>query len=369
MAAAILLGLAAAGSPPAAARAVGLRVQTVMRGLDIPWDTAFLPNGDMLVTERDRQRILLRTTGGRVRVLASRPAGMWSNGEAGLMSLAVDPAFPRNRRFYTCHTARTRSGLDVRVVAWRLNVARSAASRVDRVVTGLPVTTGRHAGCRLEIAPNGRLWIGTGDAATDTAQRVRSLGGKVLRVDRFTGAGVAGNPFSGSTNANARRVYSYGHRNVQGLAFQAGVGMWSVEHGTDRDDEVNFLLRGGNYGWSPGPSYDESRPMTDHSLPGPQVSARWSSGFPTVATSGAAWITGRRWGPWRGRLVVAALKNESLRIMRFDSARRLVSVRRPAATTRFGRLRSVTVGPANALYVTTSNGGGNDRVLRITPVP
>lgn len=344
-------------------------MQTVLSGLDIPWDTDFLPNGAMLVTERDRQRILLRTPRGQVRVLVSQPPGMWSNGEAGLMSLAVDPAFPRNRRFYTCHAANTRAGLDVRVVAWRLDPTRTAASPAGAVLTGLPVTTGRHAGCRLEIAPNGRLWVGTGDAATDTAQRRRSLGGKVLRVDRFTGAGVPANPFSGSPNANARRIFSYGHRNVQGLAFQAGVGMWSVEHGTDRDDEVNFLVSGGNYGWSPGPSYDESRPMTDHSLPGRQIDAKWSSGFPAVATSGAAWITGRRWGPWRGRLVVAALRNESLRIMRFDSARRLISVRRPPAATRFGRLRSVTVGPGNALYVTTSNGGGEDRVLRITPVP
>ncbi len=349
--------------------APALRVTTVMRNLDIPWDTAFVPNGAMLVTERSRRRILLRTPRGAVRVVARRPRGIWAEGETGLMSLAVDPRFRRNHRFYTCHGAILGGGRhDVRVVAWRLNNRQTRARRVETLVRGIPATSGRHGGCRLEIDPRGRLWIGTGDAAIGrNPQRLNSLGGKVLRVNRFTGGAARGNPYRRADNRNRRKVITHGHRNVQGLAWRPGDGMWSVEHGSFRDDEVNRLVPRGDYGWHPVPGYNESVPMTDHSLPGRQRGAKWRSGNPTVATSGADWLTHRRWGAWRGRLAVAALKDSSVRIMRFSGRNRLLGVRRPAALTRFGRLRSVTLGPNGALYLTTSNGGGSDRVLRVTP--
>jgi glucose/arabinose dehydrogenase len=347
-----------------------LRVTVVMRNLDIPWDTAFLPSGAMLVTERDRERILLRQPRGRVRVLASTPPGIWHNSETGMMSLAVDPRFRRNHRFYTCHGGLRDNGTrDVRVVAWRLNGRQTQAHRVETLVRGIPATTGRHGGCRLEIDPRGRLWIGTGDGVIGTnPQNPRSLGGKVLRVNRFTGGPARGNPYRRADNRNKRKVFTHGHRNVQGLAWRPGDGMWSVEHGTNRDDEVNRLVPRGDYGWAPGPSYNETAPMTNHRLPGRQRNARWSSGFPTIATSGATWLSHRRWGAWRGRLAVAALADQSMRIIRFSRRNRLVSVRNPGRLDGdFGRLRSVTLGPRGAIYVTTSNGGGTDRVLRVAP--
>ncbi|MGH3356358.1 MAG: PQQ-dependent sugar dehydrogenase, partial [Nocardioidaceae bacterium] len=360
-----------AGGPAAvgtAAAAPTLRVRVVMRNLDVPWDTAFLPGGSMLVTERERRRILLRTPRGGVRVVANHPRGIWSSGETGLMSLAVDPSFRSNRRFYTCHGATLRGGRhDVRVVAWRLNRRSTRARRTEAMVRGIPARTGRHGGCRLEIGPSGRLWVGTGDAAIGrNPQRLRSLGGKVLRVNRFTGRGVRTNPYPRAPSANRRRVFTHGHRNVQGLAWRPGDGMWSVEHGPTRDDEVNRLVRRGDYGWHPVPGYNESVPMTNHRLRGPQRNAKWRSGSPTLAPSGATWLTHRRWGAWRGRLAVAMLKDSSLRVMRFSNRNRLISIRTPARLNNdFGRLRSVTLGPRGALYLTTSNGGGNDRVLRV----
>jgi glucose/arabinose dehydrogenase len=346
-----------------------LRVAVVMRNLDIPWDTAFLPSGAMLVTERDRERILLRRPRGRVRVLASSPPGMWHSSEGGLMSLAVDPRFRRNSRFYTCHGGFRNGNRDVRVVAWRLNNRQTQAHRVETLVSGIPTTTGRHSGCRLEIDPRGRLWVGTGDAVIGTnPQNLRSLGGKVLRVNRFSGGPVRGNPYRRAASPRKRKIFTHGHRNVQGLAWRPGDGMWSVEHGTSRDDEVNRLVPGGDYGWDPAPGYQEQAPMTDHRLRGRQRNAKWRSGFPTIATSGATWLTHRRWGAWRGRLAVAALADQSMRIMRFSGRNRLLGVRNPGALDgRFGRLRSVTLGPNGALYVTTSNGGGSDRVLRVVP--
>jgi glucose/arabinose dehydrogenase len=139
-----------------------------------------------------------------------------------------------------------------------------------------------------------------------------------------------------------------------------------VEHGSYRDDEVNRLVPGGDYGWNPGPGYDETVPMTDQSLPGVQQEAAWSSGTPTIATSGAAWVRGRRWGSLDGTLAVAALKGSELLFLRFDDAGRLESVHRPAALQRFGRLRSVTSTRNGSLLVTTDN-GDRDRVLRVSP--
>lgn len=348
---------------------VPLEVSTVMSGLDIPWDVAVIPGGGLLVTERSRRRVLLRLRSG-TRVLRDDIGNSWASGESGLMSIEVDPAIRRNRRFYTCQAGfRVNGDRDVRVVAWRLNEAHTSARAVDALVTNIPASSGRHGGCRLEFGQEGALYVGTGDAAlTDNPQNLDRLGGKVLRIRSTNGHPWPDNPDVGSSNANRRRVFTHGHRNVQGLAARSDGTMWSVEHGTYRDDEINVLGAGYDYGWQPGPGYDESRPMTDPTLRGPQRAARWSSGQPTVATSGAVWLDDPRWGPWEGRLAVAALKDSSLRIFDFDDDGRLQGIEVPPELNGdFGRLRSVELAPNGALYVTTSNGGGNDRVLQVVP--
>lgn len=351
--------------------APSLRIRTVVSGLDNPWDIAFTPGGRMLLTERDRGRISVRGADGVRRTLVDRVPNLWVSGETGLLGIAVDPYFPRNRRFYTCHGyTGSGGGHDVRVVAWQTNDAVSSAQPVDTLVSGIQVSTGRHGGCRLRIARKGALYIGTGDAAiTGSARNKTSLAGKVLRVDRHTGDPVPTNPFINYANANARKLWTYGHRNVQGLAQRSDGVMWSVEHGTYRDDEVNQLTAGGDYGWEAGPGYDESPPMTNHALPGPQVSAKWSSGNPTVAPSGATWLAGSRWGSWNGALAVAALKDQSVRIMFFSGSGQLQGVERPSAFTAYGRLRAAQLGPHNRLYLTTDNGDGNDRVLVVFASP
>lgn len=359
----------AAGAPGrASSRASGypaLRVTTQVGGLRQPWDVKVLPGGRFLITERDTRRLLIRV-GGVTRRVRFPSGRVWSSGETGLMSLAVDPQFRTNRRIYTCQGGFTATGHDVRVVAWRMNASYTAVRRSRFLLTGLPATSGRHGGCRLLIARNGALLIGTGDAATSSNPQNRdSLGGKVLRIDRFTGRAWPGNPWAHSA-ARRRFVLNYGHRNVQGLAQRADGTLWSVEHGPDRDDEINLVVAGGNYGWAPGPGYDESVPMTDFALPGPQVAARWSSGFPTVATSGAAWVSGSQWGSYAGTLAVATLKGSKLMFFRFSPDGSFRSVRVPAALTRFGRLRSVTPAPNGDLLVTTANGTA-DRVLRVSP--
>jgi len=338
-------------------------VRTVAGALEHPWDVQRAPGGRLLVSERDRARISVVRHGKR-RTLVDLSPLVWVSGETGLMSMAVDR---KARTLWACHGARTRDGHEVRVTRWRVNRSWRGVRGRRTIVSGLPASSGRHGGCRLLLdRSDGALLIGTGDAAVGTNPRdLDSLGGKVLRVDASTGKPMSDNPWADDSRPR-RLVLTYGHRNVQGLAQRADGSLWSVEHGSDRDDEVNQLVPGGDYGWNPVPGYDESVPMTDHSLPGVQQDAAWSSGSPTIATSGAAWVRGKKWGALRGSLAVAALKGSRLVFIRFNAAGRAVQVREPAAMRRFGRLRSVTRAPNGDLLVTTAN-GARDRVLRVTP--
>jgi glucose/arabinose dehydrogenase len=361
-----------AGPPPSVAsgeasghlepRAPQLRVRTVASGLQHPWDVQQATGGRLLLSERDRARISVVRNGKR-RTLADLSRLVWVSGETGLMSLAVDAG---SRTLWACHGS-ARGGTHVQVSRWRVDRRWTRLSSRSTVVTGLPSTSGRHGGCRLMLdRGSDALFVGTGDAAVGTNPRnLDSLGGKVLRVHRRSGGPMPGNPFADASTAR-RFVWTYGHRNVQGLAQRDDGSVWSVEHGSDRDDEVNLLVAGGDYGWNPVPGYDESVPMTDQSLPGEQQDAAWSSGTPTIATSGAAWVRGSQWGALEGTLAVAALKGSEVLFLRFDAGGGLVSVARPPRLQRLGRLRSITAARDGDLLVTTDD-GVRDRVVRVSP--
>lgn len=352
---------------PAPAKAPTVKTEVVVGGLEIPWDIAFLPDGSMLYTERDRERLTLRKPDGSSRVVLESPAGMWHSGETGLESVALARDFATSNDIITCNGFKDATAQDVRVVRWHLGATK--ATFVRNLVTGLPSTSGRHGGCALEHGQDGSLYVGTGDAADGTnPQNLNSGGGKVLRIDDNTGDGLPDNPFAGSGTAMHQRIWSYGHRNVQGLSLNPADGtVWSVEQGSYRDDEVNRSVKGGNFGWNPVPGFNESVPMTDQSLPGKQVEAVWSSGEPTLATSGGTFLRGDEWGAWKGSLAVASLKDQSLSILTFTPAGKFVkrtSVK--ALSEKYGRLRATVEGPDGALYVTTSN-GTDDQIVKVTP--
>ncbi|WP_418058674.1 PQQ-dependent sugar dehydrogenase [Pimelobacter simplex] len=352
------------------AAAAGLRVAVVADGLDHPWEVAELPTGDLLVTQRERRALtLVDPATGSHRDLAFPSASVWARGETGLLGLAVDPQFTSNRRIYTCQGWRLAGGgHDIRVIAWTLDAGLTRATPARTLLTGLPSNSiGRHGGCRLLILRNGALVVGTGDAAQGrNPQNLRSLGGKVLRLDRMTGRAWPANPWA-DRKGKRRYLLSYGHRNVQGLAQRADGTLWSVEHGTSRDDEINLIRKRGNYGWNPVPGYDETRPMTDQRLPGKQLAARWRSGDPTIAPSGAAFVRGSAWGRYDGALAVAVLKDQRLLFVRFSARGKLRWTDAPAELRAYGRLRDVTAASDGSLLVTTDNGDGHDVLLRVRP--
>jgi aldose sugar dehydrogenase len=356
------------GSDPGDSQAApALRVTKVATGLDHPWDVQRIGNGRLLVTERSGRLAVVEK--GDVRRLQMPNNLIWASGETGLMGLAVDPAFVDNRRFYTCNGGNPDGTHDVRILVWRMNAAATRATFKRTLIKGFPATSGRHGGCRILILRNGAMVVGTGDAATGTNPRDKtSLGGKTLKLNRVTGDPWPSNPFVDAANRKQRYVHTYGHRNVQGLAVRKDGTLWSAEHGPDVDDEINRLRRGGDYGWHPVPGYNESVPMTDQSLPGPQINARWSSGSRTIATSGASFVKGAAWGWYNGTLAVAALKDSKVVFLKFDAKGRYLSSRIPGALNGdYGRLRAVTSLPNGDLLITTDNGGNDDVVLRVRP--
>lgn len=339
-----------------------LITEEVLSGLSHPWDVTFLPDATLIFNERSGG--ISKIVDGKKQQI-TQISDVYRVGEGGLTGLALDVDFKENRYVYTCFNARTAGGIDVRLVRWQLSeAADSLINRAD-IVTGIPSNqSGRHSGCRVRMAKDGTLWVGTGDAAVAShPQNPNSLGGKILHVTR-DGMPAGDNlpaPFD-------PRIFSYGHRNVQGLALfdepingQYG---YSVEHGSDRDDEVN-PLRSGNFGWAPRVTYVERGiPMTDTARFPEAISAAWSSGSSTIAPSGATLLSGEQWGTYNGALAMAVLKDKHVRILKFNESGMLELEKQ--ILTEFGRIRSAAQGPDGNLYISTDN-GTNDKIIRVTP--
>jgi aldose sugar dehydrogenase len=364
---------------PRSSMVPALDVEVVAGGFEHGWDIGFLPDGRALVTERPGRISIvsgLREGATRSQVRADLD-DVFVSGEGGLMGMVVHPDFASSRLFTTCQTHQEGGDAeDIRLVTWRLSADGGSAERVRDLLTGLPISSGRHSGCRPTIADDGALLVGTGDVARGALPQNRtSLGGKVLRLDLETGFPLDDNPFFGSENERERYVYSYGHRNIQGVAVQPGTGaVYTAEHGPSNNDEVNLIQAGANYGWDPSQGgtvagYDESVPMTDLERFPDAVPAIWQSGASTQAVCAATFLEGEQWGALDGALVVTALKGSKLLLLTLAADGSLAEVSVPEETDGpFGRLRAARLGPDGALYVTTTN-GDDDQLLRITPRP
>jgi glucose/arabinose dehydrogenase len=330
---------------PSAAQAAGgydfTRPGTVATGLAVPWGMAFLPDGSALVAERDSARLLQVRTGATPTVLGIVP-GVVPGGEGGLLGLAVSPTFSQDNLVYAYFTAAN----DNRIVRFPL----TAIQNQTVVVSGLAKAT-IHNGGRIAFGPDGMLYAGVGDAGqTANAQNQQSRNGKILRM-RPDGTVPPGNPFANSL------VYSLGHRNVQGLAWDTQGRLYATEFGQNTWDEVNQIVAGGNYGW---PTVEGTG--NNPSFRNPIV--QWTTA--EASPSGAAIAN--------GTLFAAALRGTRLWAVPLTAAG---GAGTPVAELQgqFGRLRTVVVGPDGWLWVTTSNRDGrgspaqsDDRILRFPPV-
>lgn len=369
-ASAALSAVVVAGTLAACVPAPPMTVTTVQSRLNIPWDIGFLPDRTMLFTERAFG--LSADLGNGQRRFLWRPADLLVAIEAGMMSIAVDPGYAFTHQVFICFASTAVVGNDVRIARLTLDAATTTVTNRTDILTGISVNPagelGRHSGCRLRFGPDGYLWVGTGDGAVGPApQNPWLLAGKVLRIDK------AGNPAPGNMGLPFDpRIQSYGHRNVQGIAFRANGQAYAVEHGPGCDDEVNLLTTGANYGWDPvprnfgDPAYNELVPMTDLARFPFATGPVWTSGCPTIAPSGGTFVYGPQWGQWNGGLVMALLKGSHLRMIRLSPDGRTPTAL-SLALNDHGRLRSAVIGPDGALYITTSNGSTTDEILRVEP--
>ena len=323
-----------------------VEVRTLATDLRVPWSFAFLPGGDALVTERDSGRLLRVSPSGDVREVQTLPEG--GTGEGGLLGVAVSPEYERDRYVY----AYTTTASDNRVVRFRLG------DEPEAVLTGIPVNS-YHNGGRIEFGPDGMLYVTTGDAGdTATSQDRGSLGGKILRVAP-DGSTPEDNPFPNSP------VYSFGHRNVQGLAWDAEGQMFASEFGENTWDEANRIQAGENYGW---PEV-EGEGGEDQGFVDPITVWPTSEASP----SGAEILVDGAIPQWEGDLFVTALRGESLWRLELDDQGN-VAGRQRLLEGEVGRVRDVAQAPDGSLWVSTSNRDGrgtpaenDDRILRLAP--
>ncbi|QJC50291.1 PQQ-dependent sugar dehydrogenase [Paenibacillus albicereus] len=329
----------------------------IAEGLDLPWEIAFAPDGRIFFTERPGALRVIEEGRLREKPLLELPGP--DGGEGGLLGLALDPAFADNGYAYAYHSYEERGRVLNRVLRLRID---GEEARIDRVLLGSIPGAVNHNGGRLRFGPDGMLYATTGDASEpELAQDPDSLAGKILRL-RPDGSIPADNPFPGSP------VYSLGHRNPQGLAWHPESGeLYSSEHGQSAHDEINRIRPGANYGW-PNVEGDDTGVAADGK---PLQVPAAHSGDETWAPSGMAFLTE---GPWKGRLLVSALRGERLLQVSLAADGGVSSVA-PLFEEEWGRLRSIVEAPDGTLYVLTSNRSrGNpaendDRILALAPVP
>jgi glucose/arabinose dehydrogenase len=335
-----------AGATPAESRpssaasptegAAGRVVSVLATGLEVPWGIAFLPGGDALVTERDSARILRVPAGGGTPTEVQQLSEVDGDGEGGLLGIAVPSTYARDQLVYVYYS----TGEDNRIARLRLG------QPPQPIVTGIP-RSGIHNGGRLVFGPDGYLYAGTGDASgRGNSQDRNSLGGKILRMTP-DGHPAPGNPFG-------TLVWSYGHRNVQGLVFDRSGRLWASEFGQNRFDEINLIQAGKDYGW----------PIVEGASDDPRFTAPLVTWPTSEASPSGVTIAG-------STLYVAALRGERLWQVPLDGDR----TGSPQATLEgeYGRLRAVQLAPDGSLWILTSNRDGrgdptgdDDRIVRLT---
>ena len=339
-----------APQPGGSAEAGPVEVETtvVAAGLEAPWDLVFTPGGEALISERDSSRLLSIDSSGNVEELQRLPEN--GTGEGGLLGIALSPNYESDGYIYAYYTTDT----DNRVTRFR------PGEDPEPILTGIPVLT-YHNGGRIAFGPDGNLYVGTGDAGdTSNSQDLNSLGGKILRVTP-EGDVPADNPFSNSP------IYSYGHRNVQGLAWDEGGQLYATEFGQNRYDEVNRIQPGGNYGWPAVEGEGGFFASGEYIDP----IATWATS--EASPSGAAILKNGAIPQWEGSFFMAALRGQRLYRLALDPSG-TVTEQEELLSGQAGRLRHVVQAPDGSLWVLTSNRDGrgtpiatDDRILRLAP--
>jgi glucose/arabinose dehydrogenase len=362
---ALLAAVAATTASPALAEdAPGYRIEPLLENVAWPWDLAFLPDGGYLLTQRGGTLLRLDADGGIAAEIRGLPA-TYVESQGGLFDVQPDPDFADNGRIYLSYAHGVPGANATRVMAARLDGDALHDHEVLFTVTPTKDTP-VHYGGKLALLDDGTLLLTTGDGFDyrEAAQRLDSLMGKTIRI-HTDGSIPDDNPFVDDPDAHDA-IWTYGHRNPQGLAVTPAGDVWQHEHGPRGGDELNLLVPGDNYGWpvaTHGVDYSGARisPYTEY--PGmTEPLVHWT---PSIATSGLAWYRGDAFPQWQGDLFLGALAAGEIR--RIDLEGTEVVGQERVFPEIDERVRDIAVGPDGALYVLIDAEDG--RVLRIRPAP
>lgn len=376
------------GNPPVNETPVLTR-SVVLQGLSSPWDIAVAPDGSMFFTERCRGLSVRHPNGSVTRLFGTSGSALVAPdlacvGQSGVHGVALDPAFATNRTVYVymLSTLRT-SPRTNRVVRLVLNSGYTSADGRTDIISDIAFKdadnavggAGAHSGGRIRFGPDGFLYVTTGDNHNPLLpQSPTLLGGKVLRL---TTAGVAA-PGNAPPAGFDPRIFTYGHRNVQGITFRPGTGQPFIsEHGPNHSDEVTPLVNGGNGGWDPRdrPALScpggycgyagnaSTMPMTDLTRFPTAMRPSWSNNGSSQGMGPATFLVGTQWGAWNGRLAVGIMSGTRLVILELNAAGATTStIDTPLPSVRY---RALTLAPNGDLYVATDSG----EIWRVTPSP
>ncbi len=362
----------------------GLTRTVFLSGLSSPWDLAFTPEGAVFFTEKCRGLSVRRADGTVQRLFGSSGSALiagdfFCQGQSGMLGVAVDPRFADNRFVYvymaskpgntkTNHVVRLTVDAGYRTVSGRRDIVADIPFKSGATIWG---GAGTHSGGRIRFSPDGGfLYVTTGDNHNGPLpQDLNRLGGKILRIDRDGKAAPGNNTPAGGDP----RIFTYGHRNVQGIAFRPGTGQpFSCEHGPGHSDEVTPLAAGGNGGWDPQPQAGvtcagdycgyisnnrsgKPTPMTDLSRFPDALRPSWNNGGESEGMGPCVFLSGTHWRGWDGRLAVGFLRGARIEILQMDEAG-MTKNNTPVPGIPAERMRSLVQGPDGALYVAVDSG-------------
>ncbi|RDV26643.1 PQQ-dependent sugar dehydrogenase [Alteromonas aestuariivivens] len=341
--------------------AASLNVKELAVGLSNPWGMVFLPDGDILLTERAGKIRRFDMQTGLGEPLAGVPEVAAVN-QGGMLDIILDPGFSTNQTIYFCYSRPTEGGSSSSVARAKLGES-SITDVTDIFIADSVADNGFHFGCRLAFDAQNALYASLGDRNffKEEAQNTDNHFGTIVRIDT-KGKPIADNPFIGG---KAPEIFTYGHRNVQGLTIHPVTGeVWAMEHGPKGGDEVNKLAKGNNYGWpviTYGINYNGDIISDKTHMEGmEQPVLYWD---PSIAPSGMTFYSGEAFKDWQGDLLVGALKFTHLRRIEMDGD--TPGEQHEFLKERKERIRDVTVGPDGLIYLLTDSPEG--KLLQVSP--
>lgn len=337
------------------------RLEVITEGVDIPWGQVFLPNGDMLITNRDGG--LYRLTAQRDLIEVAGAPAVHAQGQGGMLDVVLHPAFAENGLIYLSYSKPGKGSTSTTAIFRARLVGNELREGADIFVAEPYETTRHHYGSRMAFGADGYLYFSVGDRGRrdKNPQSLDNHAGKVHRITDDGGI-PADNPFV-DTKGAMPSIFSYGHRNIQGLTREPGTDkIWTHEHGPRGGDEVNIVEAGRNYGWpviSYGINYNGTTFTDRTAAPGLEQPLHYW--VPSIAPSGADFVTGDRYPDWTGDLLVGSLRFEYLNLCRVDEGQ---IVGEEKLLPNVGRVRNVRMGPDDYIYVATEQPG---RIIRVVP--